>query len=134
MRTNNLVESKRTGYLVLPHAIRKYGFLFGSTFLMRKEIAMRFKSNETIRFTWNNQNYEADVVISYHEDSDTPPNIEGWEIKQLFNITRKRVVSIIYVSEDSTYLNYDLKKSLEDAINEHVPTNAPYDGSIKEPA
>jgi len=38
MRTNNLVESKRTGYLVLPHAIRKYGFLFGSTFLMRKEI------------------------------------------------------------------------------------------------
>ena len=80
-----------------------------------------------VRFTWNNHNYEADVLISYHEDDVTAPNIEGWGLKQLHNVTRNRMVWPIYLRE-----HYGLKQVLELAIQNHEPVNAPYDGGIKE--
>ena len=88
---------------------------------------MRYQTNETVRFTWQNQNYEADVLISYHEDSETPSNIEGWEVKQIYNITRKRLIWKSYLNH-----HYELKKALDTAITNHEPTEAPYAGAVQE--
>lgn len=81
-----------------------------------KRVAMRYESDEVVSFVWGGQSYEADVTIEYHEDEDTPCNIEGWTLQQLYNTTRKRLIWNAYLNE-----NDGLKKALEDAIAEHEP-------------